>query len=84
MKKLYRSTKNKKIAGIFGGLGEVLSVDPTILRLAYVFIVLVGLFSWMLPAIPILLAYLVAWIIIPEGEKDLSGETPQERREGGE
>ncbi len=71
MKKLYRSRKNKKIAGIFGGLGELLSVDPTLLRLAYVFILLVGFFSGMIPAIPILLAYLVAWIIIPEGEKEM-------------
>ena len=63
MKKLYRSKKEKKIAGIFGGLGEIFSIDPTILRLAFVFI---GLATGI---IPILVAYLVGWIIIPIGEK---------------
>ena len=68
MKRLYRSTKNKKVAGIFGGLGEIFSVDPTILRLIYLFIVLVGIFSWVIPAIPFVLAYFAAWIVIPKGE----------------
>ena len=63
MKKLYRSRKDKKIAGIFGGLGEIFSIDPTILRLAFVFI---GLATGV---IPVLVAYLVGWVIIPEGEK---------------
>ena len=63
MKKLYRSEKDKKIAGIFGGLGEIFSIDPTILRLAFVFI---GLATGI---IPVLVAYLVGWIIIPKGEK---------------
>jgi len=63
MKKLYRSKKDKKIAGIFGGLGEIFLIDPTILRLAFVFI---GLATGV---IPVLVAYLVGWVIIPEGEK---------------
>jgi len=63
MKKLYRSEKDKKIAGIFGGLGEIFSIDPTLLRLAFVFI---GLATGI---IPVLVAYLVGWVIIPEGEK---------------
>ena len=63
MKKLYRSQKDKKIAGIFGGLGEIFSIDPTLLRLAFVFI---GLATGI---IPVLVAYLVGWIIIPIGEK---------------
>ena len=63
MKKLYRSQKDKKIAGIFGGLGEIFSIDPTLLRLAFVFI---GLATGI---IPLLVAYLVGWMIIPKGEK---------------
>jgi len=63
MKRLYRSQKDKKIAGIFGGLGEIFSIDPTLLRLAFVFIGLAtGVF-------PLLIAYLVGWIIIPKGEE---------------
>ena len=63
MKKLYRSQKNKMIAGIFGGLGEIFNIDPTLLRLIFVFI---GLAT---AVIPLVLAYLVGWIIIPKGEK---------------
>ena len=62
MKKLYRSTENKKIAGIFGGLGEIFNIDPTLLRLIFVFIGLVT------AVIPLVLAYLVGWIIIPQGK----------------
>ena len=63
MKKLYRSTENKKIAGIFGGLGEIFNIDPTLLRLIFVFIGLVT------AVIPLVLAYLVGWIIIPQGKQ---------------
>jgi len=59
MKKLYRSNKDKMIAGICGGLGEMSNIDPTLLRLGFVFI---GLLSGV---IPVLVAYIVGWIIIP-------------------
>ena len=59
MKKLYRSQKNRVFAGIFGGAGEVYSIDPKLLRLACVFICLVsGVF-------PLLITYIIAWIVIP-------------------
>jgi len=35
MKSLYRSRKNRKIAGVCGGLGEYFNVDPTLVRLAF-------------------------------------------------
>ncbi len=59
MKKLYRSRKNKSVAGIFGGLANMYDVDPTMLRLAFVFITL-------LTAIfPALIFYIIAALIIP-------------------
>lgn len=59
MKKIYRSEDNKIIAGIFGGLGEYLDIDPVILRL-------IGLLVCFLTAvIPFLLAYVIAIFIIP-------------------
>ena len=30
MKRLYRSEKNKMVAGICGGLGEMFNIDPTL------------------------------------------------------
>lgn len=63
MKKLYRSTTNRKIAGVCGGLGEMLDADPTLVRLATVVIALAtGLF-------PFLIGYIIAWWIIPEGSQ---------------
>jgi len=56
-KKLYRSRKNSMIAGVCGGLGEYLNVDPTIMRLVAVLLVFADGIG--------LLAYIIAWIIIP-------------------
>ncbi len=57
-KRIYRSRKNKMIAGVCGGFGEYLNVDPTWIRLIAVLLVLAD-------GIGILL-YIIAWIIIPE------------------
>ena len=44
-KKLYRSGKNKILAGVIGGIGEYFDVDPVILRLGFVAsVILTGVF----------------------------------------
>lgn len=58
MKKLYRSEKDKKIAGVCGGLGEYFGIDPTILRVIFIILLLPG-------GIPGLLPYLLFWFIMP-------------------
>ena len=60
MRKLYLSKTDKKICGICGGIGETYDVDSTLIRLALVFLCLAT------GIIPVLLTYLIAWIIIPE------------------
>jgi len=62
MKRIYRSQEERKVAGILGGLGELFDIDPTLLRLLFVFI---GLATGV---IPLAVAYLVGWIIIPKGK----------------
>ncbi|MCK4553017.1 PspC domain-containing protein [Candidatus Pacearchaeota archaeon] len=57
-KRLYRSKKERMIAGVCGGIAEYLNTDPTIVRLLWV----VGSFFWGIGII----AYLAAWIIVPE------------------
>ncbi|AKB24008.1 Stress-responsive transcriptional regulator [Methanosarcina sp. MTP4] len=57
MKKLYRSRNNRMIFGVCGGIGEYFDVDPTLVRLVWL------LFTFWGAGI---LAYLIAWIIIPE------------------
>ncbi len=59
MKRLYLSQTDKKIAGICGGLAEYMEVDSTLVRLVAV---AGGLITGV---IPLVLAYLVAWIIVP-------------------
>jgi phage shock protein C len=56
-KKLYRSRKNSMIGGVCGGLGEYLNVDPTIMRLVAVLLIFADGIG--------LIAYIIAWIIIP-------------------
>lgn len=68
MKNLYRSQNDKMVAGICGGLGERFSIDPTLIRLAMVF---VGVASGILPMVA---AYIVGWIIIPAGPQREEGE----------
>ena len=38
MKKLYRSQTNSMIFGVCGGLGQYFGIDPTIVRLAFIFL----------------------------------------------
>lgn len=57
-KRLYRSSRDKMIAGVCGGIGEYFDVDPTLIRLVAVVLI----FGWGSG----LLAYLVAAIIIPK------------------
>ena len=57
-KKLYRSRKNRSIAGVCGGLADYLGADPTLLRLVTLFLILFGGLSiW---------AYVILWVVIPE------------------
>ena len=60
IKRLYRSEKNKVIAGVFGGLGKYANIDPVLLRLVWVLIVIFTGF------VPGLIAYFLAIIIVPK------------------
>ncbi len=60
MRKLYRSEKDKWIAGVLGGLGEYLGLDPTILRIAYI------IFSIASGGFPGIVGYVLAIIVIPK------------------
>ena len=61
-KKLTRSNKNRMVAGVCGGLGDFLDIDPTIIRLLFVFGSIAGVGS-------ALLVYLVLAIVVPPEEE---------------
>lgn len=58
-RRLYRSRKERMIAGVAGGLAEYFEVDPTIIRLVWALLLIPG-------GLPGLLSYLICWIVIPE------------------
>lgn len=62
IKHLYRSKKNRLIAGVCGGIGEFLEVDATIIRLLWVFVTLLSMGLGVI-------AYIIAWIIVPEEQR---------------
>ena len=62
IKRLYRSRKDKVLAGVCGGIAEYLDVDPVVVRLVWAILTLISMGMG-------LLAYLIAWIIIPEEPK---------------
>lgn len=61
-KKLYRSQKDRIIAGVCGGIAEYFNISPWIVRVVWIIVVIssfgVGV-----------VAYLLAWALIPPGPK---------------
>jgi phage shock protein C len=57
-RKLYRSRTDRTIAGVCGGLAEYFSLDPTVVRLVFVIMFLLGGHG--------LLVYLILWVLMPE------------------
>jgi phage shock protein C len=59
-KKLMRSRADRKIGGVCAGLANYLELDTSLVRILWFFITLAcGIF-------PGIIAYVLAWIIIPE------------------
>lgn len=57
-KRFHRSTTDKRIAGVAGGLAEYFNIDPLLVRLIFVVLLLAGGGGFLL--------YLILWIITPE------------------
>ena len=57
-----RSRGERVIAGVCGGAGRYLGVDPVLLRIAFVILALANGLG--------LIAYVVAWVVIPEEQPD--------------
>lgn len=58
MRRLYRSTKERMVAGVLGGIAEYFNIDPTLIRLLFVGLLFMSLGSFSL-------LYLISVIIIP-------------------
>lgn len=56
-KKLYRSSTNRMLTGVCGGIGEFLGIDPTIVRLIWAALGVLGFSGVIL--------YIIAAVVIP-------------------
>jgi phage shock protein PspC (stress-responsive transcriptional regulator) len=63
---LTRSTTDKRLGGVAGGLAAYFGLDPTLIRVAWV---VAGIMGWGI------LAYIILWIVLPAGP----GATPAVR-----
>lgn len=71
-----RSRTNRVFAGVCGGLGEYLDLDPTLVRVAWVIVTIMSVGLG-------LAAYVLLWLLAPEeGEvrPEASSESPVEPR----
>lgn len=76
-KRLFRSKKNRIIAGVCGGLGEYFSIDSTIIRIGFVVFALLWGSG--------ILVYLVMAIVIPlEGKDELQPQIGSRVKEAAE
>ena len=57
VRQLYRSSTNRVIAGVAGGIGKYFTIDPTIIRFLFILMLFFGGSGVIL--------YLVLWLIMP-------------------
>lgn len=57
-KRLCRSRRDRKLAGVCGGIAEFLGWDPTLVRLLWIVLTLAGGSG--------ILIYVILWIVMPE------------------
>lgn len=58
-KRLYRSTTDRRLAGVCGGIAEYFAWDSTVVRIIYVLLTLFTAFAG-------ILVYLILWLLMPE------------------
>ncbi len=60
-RRLTRSTSDRRIAGVCGGIAKYLNIDPTVVRILLLISIFFGLIGiW---------AYLIVWIAAPEDNR---------------
>lgn len=57
-KRLCRSRQNRTLAGVCGGIAEYLGWDPTLVRVVWIILTLLGGSG--------ILIYLILWLVMPE------------------
>ncbi|MFC2169387.1 PspC domain-containing protein [Acidobacteriota bacterium] len=69
-KRLYRSQKNRMLAGICAGLADYFDIDMSLVRLIFVAL------AFLTALLPMAIFYIIAWIIVPIGEEKAEQSKP--------
>lgn len=74
IKRLVRPRAGRKMAGVCAGIADYFDVDVALVRVAWVVLSIVpgGIFGG-------IIAYLAAWIVMPEGTNEFSSSGPRRR-----
>jgi phage shock protein PspC (stress-responsive transcriptional regulator) len=72
-KQLLRPLDDRIVAGVCSGLGRYLNIDPVLVRVAFA---ILAILTWGTA----LLAYPVAWFLMPEANADSACFAPHEDR----
>ena len=67
-RRLYRSRDNRMLGGVAGGVAKYLDVDSALVRLAFVALFFAAGTGF--------LAYVIAWIVVPEEPQALAAAAP--------
>ena len=70
-KTFVRSTNDRKIAGVCAGVADYFDMDPTIVRVVW-------LLATLIPG-PNILAYIILWIAVPEGQTGMAATSATAR-----
>jgi len=57
-KRLYRSRTNRTVAGVCAGIADYFGWDPTLVRIAWILLTLLGGSG--------ILIYVILWLVVPE------------------
>jgi phage shock protein C len=60
-RRLRRSRTDRVLFGVCGGLGRYLNIDPVVLRIITIALIFAGVG---------VVAYIIAWLVIPEADED--------------
>jgi phage shock protein PspC (stress-responsive transcriptional regulator) len=75
-KKLYRSTIDKMLGGVAGGLAEYFDIDSTLVRVLFIVVVFLGGGG--------IIAYIILWIVVPQKPYEIPNNSfNQSHPEGG-
>lgn len=70
-----RRSRDRKIAGVAGGIADYLELDPTVVRLGFAVLALLGLGA-------VAVGYVVLWLVIPPPGAETDFEAGGELRAG--